>query len=316
MTEIQKYYEWRTTDKTQYEKLLKKLSNKTTSREFFTLKNGQLEPKRKQLHKEIVDKSLSKYPSQTKPYIHFILGSIGSGKTSLKDKVTQEKEVKSFLYINFDDLKKQLPEYEILKTLNPKKAAHFVQSESAKLAGLLYKKAIQKRVNIIYEKNLRTGPDNKLHIVEEIKEAFKKQYAVSIHIVFLDSLKTAWERVQLRYEKIRRYVSKKEVKTTFKCLFPNLDILLKKNFKKDYMIKFWYNGKWDSSYNMPQKAYLLGFLTFYQPGNWPTLSAEDNRPFITAKRVDHNNRHYYCGFVPIVFFLPKKVQKEMMKVTH
>ena len=316
MNEIKQYYKWQKEDKAQYEKFLKKLSNNTTSREFFTLKNGQLEPQRKQLHIDIIDKVLSKYPSQTKPYIHFILGSIGSGKTSLKDKVTQEKEVKSFLYINFDDLKKQLPEYEILKKLNPKKAAHFVQSESAKLAGTLYSKAIKNKINIIYEKNVRLNKDKKLHLTSEIKKAFKKQYQVTIHVVFLDSLKTAWERVQLRYEQIKRYVPKKEVLDTFKYLFPNLNILLKKNFKKDYTIKFWYNGKWDISYNMPQKAYLLGFLIFHQPDSWPKLSVEDNSSFITANRVDHNNRHYYCGFVPIVFFLPKKVQEAMMTVTH
>ncbi len=160
MTEVKKYYELknkaenrvgnRAENQQPYFKLLKKLSNNTTSREFFSTANGQLEPQRKKLHTDIIDKSLSKYPVQTKPYIHFILGSIGSGKTSLKDKVTQEKEIKSFLYINFDDLKKQLPEYEILKKLNPKKAAHFVQSESAKLAGTLYSKAIKNKSNGLF----------------------------------------------------------------------------------------------------------------------------------------------------------------------
>ena len=316
MSEIKKYYDLQENpeNREQYFKFLKKLSRKTTSRDFFTLKNGVLEPKRKKLQSDIIDQYLSKYLSQDKPYIHFILGSIGSGKTSLKDTVVQRKEVESFLYINFDDLKKQLPEYKILKKLNPKKAAQFVQSESAKLAGILYKKSIQKKVNIIYEKNLRTGKDNKLHVVEEIKKAFKKDYSVSIHVVFLDSYQEAWRRVQLRYEKIKRYVSKKEVKSTFDCLFSNLNILLKKNFKKDYMIKFWYNGKWDI--DMKKEAYLLGFLTFCQSTNWSKLSFEDNKLFITGKGVDYNNRHYYCGFRPITWLLPKAVQKKVMKIIH
>ena len=265
MTEIQKYYEWRTTDNTQYEKLLKKLSNKTTSREFFTLKNGQLESRRKQLHKEIVDKYISTYKIQSVPRLYFILGSIGSGKTSLKDTVIKNQEIKDFLYINFDDLKLKLPEYPTLKILNPEKAATFVQSESAKLAGLLYKKAIQKRVNIIYEKNLRTGPNNKLHIVEEIKKALKKQYTVSIHIVFLDSLKTAWERVQLRYEKIRRYVPKKEVLNTFQNLFPNLNKLLNIQFKSKIPIKIWiwYNGLLEIE--SEKTAHLMGLIGFNGP---------------------------------------------------
>ena len=314
MNEIKKYYELQETDNTQYEKLLKTLSQQTTSREFFSTANGQLELKRKQLHTEIIDQYLKKYSSQNKPYIHFVLGSIGSGKTSLKDSVIQQKEVKSFLYINFDEIKKQFPEYQILKKLNPKKAAQFVQSESAKLAGTLYKKAIQKKINIIYEKNLRLNKDSKLHLISEIKKVFKKNYNVSIHVVFLDSYQEAWRRVQLRYEKIKRYVPKKEVKNTFDCLFPNLNILLNENFKKDYMIKFWYNGKWDS--NISQKAYLLGFLIFCQSEDLSKLSSEDNRAFITGNGVDHNNHHYYYGFMPIILFLPKKVQKKMMKITH
>ena len=265
MNEIKQYYKWQKEDKAQYEKFLKKLSNNTTSREFFTLKNGQLEPQRKQLHIDIIDKVLSKYPSQTKPYIHFILGSIGSGKTSLKDKVTQEKEVKSFLYINFDDLKKQLPEYEILKKLNPKKAAHFVQSESAKLAGTLYSKAIKNKINIIYEKNVRLNKDKKLHLTSEIKKVFKKQYQVTIHVVFLDSLKTAWERVQLRYEQIKRYVPKKEVLDTFKGLFPNLNKLLKVQFKNKVPIKIWiwYNGLLEAEHS--KKAHFIGLIGFNGP---------------------------------------------------
>ena len=318
INKIKEYYKLQkdSENKESYLKLLKKLSNTTTSREFFTIAQGQLEAQRKQLHDKIIDEYLSKYPVQEKPSIHFIIGSIGSGKTSLKDKVTQEKEVKSFLYINFDDLKKQLPEYKILKKLNPKKAAHFVQSESAKLAGTLYSKAIKNKINIIYEKNLRLDKDGKLHLISEIKTAFKKQYQVTIHVVFLDSLKTAWERVQLRYEEIKRYVSKEEVKKTFDCLFPNLNILLKKNFKKDYMIKFWYNGKWD--YNMPQKAYLLGFLIFYQSEKLSKLLSEDKRykSLIFGKGIDHNNRYYLRSFSSMIFHLPKEVIKKIMKIKH
>ena len=318
INKIKEYYKLQkdSDNEESYFKVLKKLSNTTTSREFFTIAQGQLETQRKQLHDKIIGDYLSKCPIQEKPSIHFIIGSIGSGKTSLKDTVTQEKEIESFLYINFDDLKKQLPEYAILKKLNPKKAAHFVQSESAKLAGTLYSKAIKNKLNIMYEKNLRLNKDGKLHLTSEIKTAFKKQYQVTIHVVFLDSLKTAWERVQLRYEQIKRYVSKEEVKKTFDCLFPNLNILLKKNFKKDYMIKFWYNGKWD--YSIPQKAYFLGFLAFYESEKLSKLWFEDKRYklFIFSRGIDHNNRYYFRSFAPMIIHLPKEVLKKIMKIKH
>ena len=152
MSLLQDYYKFKNSSKAQYERFLKKLSHQTTSRELFTLSNGAFDAKRKKLHNDIIDKYLKKYPAQEKPYIHLILGSIGSGKTSIKDSVIREREVKSFLYINFDELKRQFPEYKILQELNPKKAAQFAQSESAKLAGTLFKKAVQNKKTLSMKK--------------------------------------------------------------------------------------------------------------------------------------------------------------------
>ena len=315
MTELDQYYKLQKDSNNQqpYFKLLKKLSNNTTSREFFSTANGQMEPQRKQLHNNIIDQYLGKYPAQTKPYIHFILGSIGSGKTSLKDKVTQEKEVKSFLYINFDELKKQLPEYDILKKLNPKKAAHFVQSESAKLAGTLYSKAIKNKINIIYEKNVRLNKDRKLHLTSEIKTAFKKQYQVTLQVVFLDSLKTAWERVQLRYEKIKRHVPKKEVFDTFNSLFPNLNKLLNTQFKTQSPVKIWvwYNGPLELE--SEKKAHLIGLIGFNGPHKnleqlYDQFKAENM--MIANKTVD-----FFAGFIHYrLTCLPKSAKKNLLQM--
>lgn len=228
----------------EYKKLLKKISDKTTSREFFNVNNqsNKLHEKRKQLHEKIIKTQIEKYKPQKKPTIHFLLGSIGSGKTSAKDKIIEKDDKRNFLYINFDDLKKQLPEYELLKGLNPKKAAQFVQSESSKIAGSLFKNSIKKGINIIYEKNLRIGANGKLHIIEEIKKVLKKNYTVYLHIVFIDSSKEAWIRVQKRYKKIKRYVPKKDVENSFNSLFPNLNRILNTPCKESYFIKLWYNS--------------------------------------------------------------------------
>ena len=318
MSKIQEYYELQENPKNreQYFQFLKTLSNKTTSREFFTLDNGSFDPKRKKLHNDIIDGYLKKYPAQSVPRLHFVLGSIGSGKTSLKDTIFKQMDSNNLLYINFDDLKLKLSEYQELKTLNPKKAAQFVQSESAKLAGGLYSKSTQKKVNIIYEKNLRIGQDNKLHITEEIKRAFKKKYIVSLHIVFLDSYQEAWRRVQLRYEKIRRYVPKKEVSDTFNNLFPNLNKLLTVNFKSSDPIKvwIWYNGL--SQLQEPstlQKANLIGLLCFSGKqeiwDEWYKKYPVDDRYFVKKQLgsfgVFFNNR---------VKFLPTSAKKNLLKI--
>ena len=149
---VKKYYDLQNSlKKEEYEKFLYKLSQSTNSRDFF-LMDDEIEERRKKLHDKIIENSIDKYPFQKKPVIHFILGSIGSGKTSAKDKIIEQEDKKDFLYINFDDIKLKLPEYKILKKLNPKKAAQFVQSESSKIAGRLFKSAIKKKIHIIYEK--------------------------------------------------------------------------------------------------------------------------------------------------------------------
>ena len=91
---------------------------------------------------------------------------------------------------------------------------------------------------------------------------FQKNYNVSFNIVFLDSYQEAWRRVKLRNKQIKRYESQKEVKDTFDCLFPNLNILLSENFGKDYLLVFWYNGKWKVDFDMLKNNYMLGFISF------------------------------------------------------
>ena len=230
--------------KKEYEKLLKNLSNKTTSRYYFKESSGKIYKKRNELHENILKSIIDKYKSSNKPRIYFLLGSIGSGKTSIKDEILKSEKTNKldFLFVNFDELKKRLPEYELLKDLNPKKAAQFVQSESARIAGKLFKKAIQKRCNIIFEKNIRKDINGKIHLKEDIMKAVKKNYSISIHIVFLDSYEEAWKRVEKRAEEIRRFVPKKEVKETFNDLFPHFNILYKKVLKESFTVYLWYNG--------------------------------------------------------------------------
>ena len=195
------------------------------------------------------------YNRSNEPRIHFFLGSIGSGKTSAKDQILEDKQKKTdFVFINFDDLKKRLPEYNLLKELNPKKAAQFVQSESARLAGKLFKKAVQKKCNIIFEKNIRKGADGRIQLKEEIMKVVTRNYSISIHIVFLDSYEEAWKRVQRRAKEIKRYVPKKEVKETFNNLFPNFNTLYQSLFKERFSIYPWYNG------HDEEKAVFISFI--------------------------------------------------------
>ena len=249
-----------------YEKILKKLSNTTNSRKFFGTSDGRMCSERKNLHNEIINDYLKICKPQQHSVLEIITGSIGSGKTSVKDTIIKKKNKKSFIYINFDDLKKRLPEYEILKNINPKKAAEFVQSESAKLAGTLFKKAMQKKINIIYEKNTTTNQEGKFHMVEEINKALEKKYRIQINVIFLNTHKEAWKRVQKRNKEIGRYVPKDKVITTFKDLFPNLKKLVDTKIKGAYSIFFWLNDHNDSQSVLNNSGEPISIGTFLKGG--------------------------------------------------
>ena len=313
MCELNKYYNLQENSQEKYERFLKKLSHQTTSRDFFTVRSGLLDQKRKNLHNHIIQTYLKSYPSQAQPHIYFILGSIGSGKTSLKDTIVKGSKTDSFLYINFDDLKLKLPEYRVLKKLNPKKAAHFVQSESAKLAGTLYQKAIKKKVNIIYEKNIRLNKEGKLHIISEVKNVLRKGYNMSIHVVFLDSWQEAWRRVKLRYEKIKRYVPMTYVKETFDGLFPNLNILLNENFKAEYSVNLWYNGIWNASFSIKKNIHNIGIISFQNKRVLSTPFKEEDFA-ILFESSNLSNSPYFGGLLRHTASLSKVVKQNLNKL--
>ena len=223
-----------------YEEALLEIASCTDSRNFF-----QEDEKRGKLSRQILEDLLAKEEEVENPKLHIILGSIASGKTSLKDKITENKEEtknflksmdssskykyesinaldKNFLYINYDDIKKKLPEYETLKSIEPKLAASFVQSESANIAAKLFKKSIKKKLNIIYEQNLHYKEEENLAIKEKIEKAWKKGYMVEFHVVFLENAEQALDRHEKRFLKTKRHVSEEYVRQTFNRLYPNL----------------------------------------------------------------------------------------------
>ncbi len=303
--EYYKLYENRVHRQKEYEKLLKELSSKTTSKKYFKENSlGRTYKKRNELHRNIVNSILNEYKSSNKPRIHFLLGSIGSGKTSAKDQILTDEDSKSeFVFINFDDLKKQLPEYGLLKRINPKQAAQFVQSESATLAGKLFKKAIQKKYNIIFEKNVRKDIVGKMQLKEEIKRVVKRGYLIFIHIVFLDSYEEAWKRVQKRAEEIKRFVPKQEVKETFNDLFPNFNALYKSLFRKSLFINLWYNGS-----DVKEAVWLSSILTGEKYSKYTVDGFGQIKPV--------NKKGFYVGWIEGLRFssLPPGVLKRLKKL--
>ncbi|MBI3556324.1 MAG: zeta toxin family protein [Deltaproteobacteria bacterium] len=168
---------------------------------------------RTQLQDQIVRRTvagLEKYQDGTS---HCILthGGIASGKTSAVDAFLEANERKEYLRIDFDRVKQQLPEFVHMKAAGLKHAATFVQSESAKIAGRILKKAINQRCSIIYEGSLLKVDS----ISERIRAMKKKEYIVTVVSTHVTE-PTGQLRAAKRYEEGGRYVPPDVVSETYK----------------------------------------------------------------------------------------------------
>lgn len=166
---------------------------------------------RKKLNNQILDMYLTEHgcERQSDPIVILTSGGTASGKTSSVDMLVDsifQAERDQFLRIDYDGIKKNIPEYPemLLKT---RYAARYVQSESAKIGGRLFKKAYAKGVNIIYEKTL----DDEERTLEDIKNLKKKGYkiyVVATHLPVAEGLR----RAEIRYQKMGRHVPEEVIK--------------------------------------------------------------------------------------------------------
>ncbi len=161
---------------------------------------------RQRLNSQIMDLFLQSQPPNTsaKPICIITSGGTASGKTSAVDLITSQlfqKTGMSFLRIDYDIIKRALPEYPLMLELKIKDAAKYVQSESIKIGGKLFKKAYKMGFNIIYEKTL----DDARRASEDIRELKKKNYDIVIigtHITEAEGQ----ARAAQRYERAGRYI--------------------------------------------------------------------------------------------------------------
>lgn len=258
---------------------------------------------RKNLVDKIIEDYIRGYSSQEKPSLYIILGSIASGKTSLKDTIDKEGLIDDYLYINFDDIKKKLPEYEILKEIHPKKAAAFVQGESSTIAGKLYKKAVKRKINIVYEKNLPYPANEKVFLLGEIKNAYKRDYKISIGIVFIANFSSAWERAKKRYEENRRYVSKQVVLTSHRRLVPNLKRLIK-DLRIKYEIIFWDNT------HQGKPVHVFARMACYKSTDAPLYSFEKSSNIVLKGQLKPKEE----GWLRAISIHPKRENSSLERV--
>ena len=174
---------------------------------------------RKKLQEQIIRKNLQdneKAINISSPKFVMISGGTASGKSSMAEELL--KEIKSsYIEINHDKIKKEIPEYEELIACENKKAAELVQHESVKMTGKLLKKAIQKQYNIVYEFNFAKSKI----VSERMREIRKKGYVALLFYTFVD-LDTAIRRQRIRAQQTGRYVNENYIKDSYRVIPKNI----------------------------------------------------------------------------------------------
>ncbi len=127
-------------------------------------------PERSRLHEEILNQFLKEGQSNGYPKLIFLGGPSGSGKSTIINIFKNEKFLKleQFLVIDPDKIKEHLPEYQALLKSNPNEAARVVHEESSYLAKVLFRAAINRDKNIVYDS---TFSSLNAHTIHQMMEA-------------------------------------------------------------------------------------------------------------------------------------------------
>ena len=161
---------------------------------------------RKSFNNQVLDLYLKEKPyvKRQEPIVFLTSGGTASGKTSAIDKLVDgilSANKSNFLRIDYDNIKKNIPEYEPMLDLKLKYAASYVQTESAKIGGRLFKKAYAKKIDLIYEKTL----DDEVRALEDIKRLRKKGYKIFI-VATHTTVDKGIERAAKRFAAMGRHI--------------------------------------------------------------------------------------------------------------
>jgi predicted ABC-type ATPase len=117
------------------------------SERVFKDENGDWNPERQKLHREMLDTVLAKAKKQKNPVFHLMGGGPASGKSSILDAGLVES-LEDDAYIDPDEMKFGLPEMRDMVEQKDKRAAAFSHEESSSVSKMALAEATKKGTNI------------------------------------------------------------------------------------------------------------------------------------------------------------------------
>ena len=171
------------------------------------IENGKLSNNRKKLHNEAIKKYFKGVETTENPVIYFNGGGSASGKTTAISKLFPEvpsASNKRGIVVDPDELKKDIPEYNELKSKNDSTAAGFAHEESSALAKKLFSKAVNSKEYDVLMDGTLAGKTEKAK--KKILDAKKSGSPVVGNFATVD-IDEALKRNYLRYLRTGRFPS-------------------------------------------------------------------------------------------------------------
>jgi len=141
-------------------------------------RNGQLDPEREKLHRQIITKILTNHPTSDHPVATFLGGGTASGKS------TVIKIPSTDVHVDPDEIKTQLPEYQQMIADGDPRAALFTHDESKLIASRVYHDALQHGMNVTFDS---TGTGRYNAIQDRLAKARDAGYQVAAKYITVDT---------------------------------------------------------------------------------------------------------------------------------
>lgn len=161
-----------------------------------------------------------------RPTCFMTCGGTASGKTSAVDEFLKNSGNEGkFLRLDFDAIKKRIPEYPHMIDQRIREASEYCAGEAAKIGGKAFKRGYSLRCNLVYEKT-NADPERLPKTIEEIGDLRRKGYQVFIIGTHLTEPE-AQIRARVRFKRMGRYVAPEYIQMAYKNVPGNLITLSK-----------------------------------------------------------------------------------------
>ncbi|TCP57562.1 putative ABC-type ATPase [Tumebacillus sp. BK434] len=179
----------------------------TSTKEEYS-KNGLYTPEREMLHNKIMEK-LIVGPSEQNPVITLMLGGgSASGKSSVRKKIVSDMQILGINHITIidaDDIKEDIPDYKVIKNLDPEDAARYVHDESSDISEKLINRCIQEKRSFLYDGTMK-NLSKYSQLLERLKAAGYTTNVFVIDVPIEIAIKRAEDRFIISGRKVPRDV--------------------------------------------------------------------------------------------------------------